>query len=97
MRILMKTVLFGVLLVIASSAVQAADRIKLDDTSIVGTRELPKVLYIVPWKSSRLGTFTGVSEGGSFEDGLVALDRDVMQREVKYYDILYGSAGTASK
>lgn len=96
----MKTALVGIagaLLAITATGVLAADRIKLDDTSIVGTRELPKVLYIVPWKSTRLGTFAGVSEEGSFEDGLVALDRDVMQREVEYYDILYGGAVTSGK
>lgn len=97
---MMKTILSaiaGFLIISAAPVVQSADRLKLDDTSIVGTRELPKVLYIVPWKSSRIGTFAGVSEGGSFEDGLVALDRDVMQREVQYYDILYGGAVTTGK
>lgn len=75
----------------------SADRIELDNTAIVGTRELPKVLYIVPWKNTRLGTLAGVSENGSFEDGLVALDREVFQKEARYYDILYGSADTPVK
>jgi hypothetical protein len=96
----MKTVLLsiiGFLLTGAATMVPAADRIEMDDTAIVGTRELPKVLYIVPWKSTRLGTFAGVSESGSFEDGLVALDREVMQREAEYYDVLYGGADKVGK
>jgi hypothetical protein len=78
-------------------AVWSADRIELDDTSIVGTRELPKVLYIVPWKNTRLGTLAGVSENGSFDEGLVALDREVLQKEIEYYDILYRSEEIAVK
>ena len=29
---------------------QAQDRADIDRTKIIGNRELPKVLYIVPWK-----------------------------------------------
>jgi len=66
----------------------AADRLELDDTSIIGSRELPKVLYIVPWKKSRIGTLAGVSEKGSFKESMTALDRDVFLRELKYYSVL---------
>src|SRR5688572_6872126 len=33
----------------------ANDRLNLDTTVVTGNRELPKVLYIVPWKKSDLG------------------------------------------
>ena len=35
------------------------DRLELDATDITGNRELPKVLYIVPWKRSDLGDVSG--------------------------------------
>ena len=35
------------------------DRLELDTTQITGNRELPKVLYIVPWKRSDLGDLVG--------------------------------------
>ncbi len=35
------------------------DSLKLDATVITGNRELPKVLYIVPWKDSDFGDLTG--------------------------------------
>lgn len=95
------TILLGVsatVLGVSAKVVLAEDRINMNDTVILGTEELPKSLYIVPWKNSRpYSPFAGVSEGGSFDDALVALDRDVMQREVKYYDILYGSTDTPDK
>lgn len=79
-------VLTGLLSVSGQSL--AADRLELDDTSIIGSRELPKVLYIVPWKKSRIGTLAGVSEKGSFKESMTALDRDVFLRELKYYSVL---------
>ena len=92
------SIIFFILTVgLFSQVAWSADRIELDDTSIVGTRELPKVLYIVPWKNTRLGTLAGVSENGSFDEGLVALDREVLQKEIEYYDILYQTADAAVK
>ena len=37
----------------------AADRADLEGTSIIGSRELPKVTYIVPWKKSEAGELVG--------------------------------------
>ena len=76
------------------SVAYGEDRIKLDDTSIKGSRELPKVLYIVPWKSARLGSLSVSAGSESFNTDMEALDRDVFRRQVQYYDMLYGeSAG----
>jgi len=71
----------------------SADRIELDETAIQGSRELPKILYIVPWKSTRLGLLQGGAGSNSFDTAFEALDRDVFRRQVEYYDKLYG-AGT---
>jgi len=70
----------------------AEDRIELDGTSIKGSRELPKVLYIVPWKSARLGTLSVSAGSKSFDTEMEALDRDVFRRQVQYYGMLYGAA-----
>ncbi len=72
---------------------QAEDRLDLDATAIKGTRELPKVLYIVPWKSTRLGALVAGAGSSSFSAQWVAVDREVFRRQVAYYDLLY--AGTA--
>ncbi|MBL1276256.1 MAG: hypothetical protein COB30_009215 [Ectothiorhodospiraceae bacterium] len=68
----------------------AADRIELDSTAIQGSRELPKVLYIVPWKSSRLGALSNGAGSSSFDVTWDVLDRDVFRRQVGYYGMLYG-------
>lgn len=77
----------------------AADRIEMGETAIQGSRELPKVLYIVPWKSARLGLLQGGAGSSSFDTAFEALDREVFRRQIGYYGTLYGSGGqtTASK
>jgi hypothetical protein len=85
-----RNIFFSVIagLMVYSGQTLAADRLELDNTAIIGSRELPKVLYIVPWKNSRIGTLAGVSEKGSFKESMTALDRDVFLRELDYYRVL---------
>jgi hypothetical protein len=82
--------LFLALLLVVSAGVWAADRLELDETAIKGTRELPKVLYIVPWKNARLDALSGGAGSASFDTAWEPLDRNVFRRQVKYYEILYG-------
>lgn len=78
-------------LMLLSLGVFAADRIELDETAIQGNRELPKILYIVPWKSARLGLLQGSAGSSSFDTSFEALDRDVFRRQIEYYGMLYGA------
>ena len=71
------------------------DRLELDATDITGNRELPKVLYIVPWKRSDLGDVVGRPVNSLLDEVLQPLDRDVFQRENRYYDGLKAGAGGA--
>jgi hypothetical protein len=66
----------------------AHDRIELDTTEITGNRELPKVLYIVPWKRSDLGDMVGKPVNSLLDEVLQPIDRDVFQRENRYYRAL---------
>ena len=82
--------LFVLLLILLPLSALAADRIELDTTSIKGARELPKILYIVPWKSARLGLLQGGPGSSSLDTSFEALDRDVFRRQIEYYGMLYG-------
>jgi hypothetical protein len=66
----------------------AKDRIELDTTQITGNRELPKVLYIVPWKRSDLSDLTGRPANSLLDEVLTPVDRDVFKRENRYYGAL---------
>ena len=69
---------------LAAAAVQAQDRADLDRTQIIGNRELPKVLYIVPWKRPVPTALSGKPPGSVLDEALAPLDRDVFRREVAY-------------
>ena len=46
------------------ASVFAQDRADIDRTQIIGNRELPKVLIIVPWKKPLPGDLSGRPRGG---------------------------------
>ena len=69
----------------APHAGKAIDRIDLDTTQITGNKELPKVMYVVPWKRSDLGDLTGKPANSLVDEVLQPLDRDVFNREERYY------------
>ncbi len=71
------------LLVVAATAV-AQDKAELDRTPIIGNRELPKVLYIVPWKKPIPGDLSGKPPISVLDEALAPVDRDVFRREVRY-------------
>lgn len=61
------------------------DRLELDSTAITGNRELPKVLYIVPWKKSDLGDLAGRPTNSLLDEVLAPVDREVFRRQTDYY------------
>jgi hypothetical protein len=65
-------------------AAATQDRADIDRTQIIGNRELPKVLYIVPWKKPLPGDLAGRPGGGVLDEALAPVDRDVFRRQVQY-------------
>jgi len=76
----------------------AKDRLDLDSTQITGNRELPKVLYIVPWRSAELGDLVGRPVNSLLDEVLEPIDRDVFRRQNRYFEALQpNGAAPASK
>ena len=74
----------------------SADQLLLDATAIRGNQELPRVMYIVPWKDPRLGDVIGKPVNSLIDEVLAPVDRDVFRRQTKYFDQLYGSEGSGN-
>ena len=68
----------------ATASAPTQDRADLDRTQIIGNRELPKVLYIVPWKKPLPGDLTGRPPVSVLDEALAPVDRDVFRRQVQY-------------
>jgi len=65
------------------------DRLDLGTTSITGNQELPKVLYIVPWKRSDLGDLIGRPVNTLLDEVLAPVDPEVFERHLSYYESLH--------
>jgi hypothetical protein len=63
----------------------APDRAELDRTQITGSRELPKVLYIVPWKQPPGAPPIARPERSVIDDALAPVERQVLQRQIGYH------------
>lgn len=73
-----------VMLALTSGAVLAQDQVNIDPATIRGNSELPKVLYIVPWKSPAKSEVTGRPLSSLIDEVLIPIDRDVLRRQMQY-------------
>ena len=77
---------------VAALPATAQDRADLDRTKIIGNRELPKVLYIVPWKKPLPGELSGRPAASVLDEALAPVDRDVFRRQLRYDAQIQGGA-----
>ena len=71
-------------LTLSAATAFAQDRADIDRTQVIGNRELPKVLYIVPWKKPPPGELSGKPLASVLDDLMAPIDRDVFRRHVNY-------------
>jgi len=81
----------------AAAPAIAQDRADIDRTQIIGNRELPKVLYIVPWKKPMPGDLSGRPVVSVLDEALSPVDRDVFRRQVHYDGVIQPRAAPAAK
>ena len=59
---------------------------ELSGISIIGNKEAPKSLYIVPWQNSEVGVATSINSG-LLDDSMRPIDKDVFLRELDFYEL----------
>jgi len=62
---------------------------ELSGISIIGNKEAPKSLYIVPWQNSEVGVATSLNSG-LLDDSMRPLDKEVFLRELDFYELSHG-------
>ncbi|MDQ1363042.1 MAG: hypothetical protein QG652_902 [Pseudomonadota bacterium] len=71
-------------------AKKTANEVKeLSGISIIGNKEAPKSLYIVPWKDSQVGVETSLTSG-LLDERMQPVDKEVFMRELNYYQLVNG-------
>ena len=98
MKCSIKQVLFYLMLALSVAGAHAAEKTKekqqgvakeLSGISIVGNKEAPKSLFIVPWKSSELGVESGLTSK-LLNEKMEVVDKDVFERELEFYSTTTG-------
>jgi len=74
-----------VLSLLISSQLAAEDKLEMEGISIVGNSELPKSLYIVPWKAPDKRASAGKPVNSLINEILSPVERDSFQRRLKYF------------
>lgn len=80
-----KNILLFVLLLCGNAILAEEPAQELDGISVIGNRELPKALVIVPWKAPEPGDLDGSPLQSLIDEVLGPLDKDVHKRKVSYY------------
>jgi len=75
----------------APPALARAGSMTLESSAIRGNQELPKVMYIVPWKDPALAELAGRPVNSLVEEVLAPVDREVFRRQTRYFSQLYGA------
>jgi hypothetical protein len=60
--------------------------VEVGGMSIIGNRELPKSLYIVPWKDSDIDSETDLSRD-LLNERVGVVDQEEFVRQLNYYDL----------
>lgn len=87
-----RNTLLILLLSVSMSSISYAEKKKVEKAkalsgiSIIGNKDAPKSLYIVPWRSSELGIETDLSSS-LLNEGIHPVDKDVFIRELNFYEI----------
>ncbi|MCH9026815.1 MAG: hypothetical protein IIA05_06845 [Proteobacteria bacterium] len=71
-----------------SAGVYDAESGTLRTTIVTGNAELPRVLYIVPWKKANPGDLMGKPVNSLLDDVLQPIDRGEFRRQLRYFDAL---------
>lgn len=62
----------------------AQDQAEVAPSKIIGNRELPKVLYFVPWKKPLTDPLAGKPPASVLDEVLSPIDREVFRRNERF-------------
>ena len=75
-----------------STGLGAQQPLQLEGTSIIGNKELPMVLYIVPWKSVQRFDISAPPITSIMEQKLEPIERASFRRTIDYHQAIFSKA-----
>ena len=85
-RPLMCFLIFKIVLLSCSTIYAEDVPQELEGISVIGNRELPQSLVIVPWQPPKPGELDGKPLQSLINEVLGPIDKDVHKRKVSYYE-----------
>lgn len=79
---------FALVLLFATPAT-GGQELELDGMAVFGNRELPKALFIVPWKDPEAALAPERPVNSLIDEALQPVDPDVFRRKLQYYDTVH--------
>ena len=71
---------------------KAQERLEMEGTQIIGNKELPKILYIVPWKSAEPFVIASPPIVSIMDKKLTPIDRASFKRKINYHNAIFSKA-----
>lgn len=82
---------FATLLILLSGAAPALaeEQMEMDGMAVIGNSELPKALFIVPWKDPEAALAPDRPINTLLDEALQPVDPDVFRRKLQYFDTVH--------
>jgi hypothetical protein len=77
----------GISVLILPSLARAEQVRKVEDISIIGNRELPKSLIIVPWKGANMSDEPNLPEKSLVDKRFQLVSRSQLLREIQFHKL----------
>ena len=73
-----------------SALAMAEDIVESQGTRVIGDSDMPKALYIVPWKKPALPVLSNRPATPFMIDAFVSINREALAFKIKQHDLLQG-------
>ena len=83
------TGLSTIIMLAASLSVLAEEQMEMEGMAVIGNRELPKALFIVPWKDPNAELTPERPVNSLIDEALQPVDADVFRRKLDYFDTVH--------
>ena len=83
---------FLIFAISVTAKVSAQERLEMEGAEITGNKELPRVLYIVPWKSVERFDIESPPINSIMDEKLSPIERASFKRKIHYHDAIFSKA-----
>ena len=83
------TGLTTIIMLVASLSALAEEQMEMEGMAVIGNRELPKALFIVPWKDPSAELTPERPVNSLIDEALQPVDADVFRRKLDYFDTVH--------